>query len=401
MESTKVKNEVHIFKNLFKKHYKETQLILPQDLALREVALQPIDGNYYVRHLAFETEKQLIEYITHVHIPKHLYYSSAKYKDPGNQIMNEKMWLGSDLVFDIDANEILQCKDKVIEITFCKKCGYTATGESSERLCPLCGSEVAKFEHVEPQCLKLAFEYLKNLVDIIESDFGFSTYKASFSGNRGFHLIVELPNPHDTIDVESRRELVSYIALSDAYKKIIKNVYVANKNRKGSAYPLPRICDGGIRRRIAKALLKRVADAKLKEFLLNCLDKIESGKLKELLDILVNNIDDILNEVAVPIDSKVTIDVTHLVRIPNSLNGKTGWKAFLIKDLTNFELQYHEVSLEGVTELFKIKILVDLPTITVIDRVFKIRRGDIIELEYAYASYFVFKGVAELLTIVR
>jgi DNA primase small subunit len=390
-----------IFSQLFKRYYKSSYLELPQDLPLREIALQPIDGDYYIRHLVFETEKQLLDYITEAHIPKHLYYSSAKYRDPGNQVMSEKGWLGSDLVFDIDANEIPQCIDKVIEAKFCKSCNYTVPRESSEKTCPLCGGQLEKFEHVEPDCIKLTFEYLRNLVDIVENDFGFYKYKASFSGNRGFHLIVELNSPYDTMDSESRRELVSYIVLGDAYKKIVKNMYVTSESKKGLVYPLPRIGDGGIRRRIARALLKKVTDVRLKEFLLNRLDEIESNKLVQLASILTSDIDEVLNEISIPIDSKVTIDTSHLVRIPNSLNGKTGWKAFLIKDLSNFELSNYEVSIEDVSEFFKIKIIVDIPTITIIDRTFKVRRGDIMELEYAYASYFVFKGVAELLSIVR
>ena len=401
MESEKNYNDKLVFGQLFKKYYKQAWLEIPQDLPLREIALQPIDGDYYIRHLVFESRKQLTDYITEVHIPRHLYYSSAKYRDPGNQIMNEKGLIGSDLVFDIDANEILQCKDKVIEIRFCRKCGYIAPMESSEKKCPLCDGELTKFEHVEPECIKLAFEYLRNLVDIIENDFGFDNYKMSFSGNRGFHLVVELSSPYDAMDSESRRELVSYIVLTDAYKKVIKNMYVADRSKKNLIYPLPRMGNGGIKRRIAKSLLKKVADIKLREFLMNRLDEIESDRLMQLVKILTDNIDEILDDLSIPIDSKVTIDTTHLVRVPNSLNGKTGWKAFLIKDLTYFELSHYEVSIEGLDELFKIRIAVDLPAITIIDRAFKLRRGDIVKLEYAYASYLIFKGVAEFISIAR
>jgi DNA primase small subunit len=203
------------------------------------------------------------------------------------------------------------------------------------------------------------------------------------------------------MDSESRRELVSYIVLTDAYKKVIKNMYVADRSKKNLIYPLPRMGNGGIKRRIAKSLLKKVADIKLREFLMNRLDEIESDRLMQLVKILTDNIDEILDDLSIPIDSKVTIDTTHLVRVPNSLNGKTGWKAFLIKDLTYFELSHYEVSIEGLDELFKIRIVVDLPAITIIDRAFKLRRGDIVKLEYAYASYLIFKGVAEFISIAR
>jgi len=389
--------ELDFFKEKFKEYYRNASLELPQDISLREIALQPFDADYYVRHLSFDSPTQLISYIT-VNIPRHLYYSSAKYSFPGNNNMSEKGWIGSDLVFDIDANEIPECKNNVIEFRFCPSCGYIA--KSDEKECPYCHLELKKFEHVDKTCIEKAYSYLISLIDIIENDFGFTNYKASFSGNRGFHLIVELPQPFDKIDSETRREIVSYITLSDFDKKYIRNMYVHYKEKeKGQGYLVPRIVDGGLRRRIALSLLKRVSDPDVKSFLMGYTEKIEYVKMLQLVEVLSNQIDDIVNELSIPIDSKVTIDTTHLVRIPNSINGKTGWKAFIIKDIAEFELNAHNVSISNVNELLKIRIVVDLPSIKIIDREFNLKRGDIIVAEYAYASYLIFKGVANLISV--
>ncbi len=391
-----------IFKELFRKYYRVADLILPQDLGLREIALQDFDGGYYIRHLTFENKSQLIEFITREHVPKDLYYSSAKYRDPGNNSMEGKGWIGSDLIFDIDADELPLCSSKVIEIRFCARCGYVAT-DTNEKTCPRCNVELAKFSHVEPECISMAFNRLKELVDIIENDFGFTNYKASFSGNRGFHLIVELQHPYDLLDSEMRREIVSYLILDDVQKKFIKNVFVtefSRKGRKGVLSIIPRIVDGGIRRRIAKALLGKVPEHS-KSYILGYVNEIDVAKAIEIVNILRNNLDEILNMISIPVDAKVTIDLTHLVRVPNSINGKTGWRAYLIDDLSEFRLDESKASIGNISEIFRIRFIVSLPEIKVIDRAFKVKRDDVLDLEYVYASYFIFKGVAKLIDVKR
>ncbi|MCI4435974.1 MAG: hypothetical protein JHC33_04085 [Ignisphaera sp.] len=391
-----------IFKELFRKYYRVADLILPQDLGFREIALQDFDGGYYIRHLTFENKSQLIEFITREHVPKDLYYSSARYRDPGNSSMEGKGWIGSDLIFDIDADELPSCSSKIVELRFCPQCGYIATNPN-EKTCPRCNKELVKFRHVEPECISMAFDCLKKLVDIIENDFGFTNYRANFSGNRGFHLIVELQHPYDLLDSEMRREIVSYLVLDDVQKKFIKNMYVtelSGKGRKGLLSIIPRIVDGGIRRRIAKALLEKVPEYS-KSYILGYVNEIDAAKAVEIVNILRNNLDEILNMISIPIDAKVTIDLTHLVRVPNSINGKTGWRAYLIDDLSEFRLDESKASIGNISETFRIKFIVSLPEIRVVDRAFKVKQDDILDLEYVYASYFIFKGVAKLIDVKR
>ncbi|MEM0026837.1 MAG: DNA primase small subunit domain-containing protein [Ignisphaera sp.] len=387
------------FKEKIREYYRMASLELPQDLPFREIALQPFDADYYVRHLSFDSSTQLREYIL-VNVPRHLYYSSAKYLYPGNNEMSEKGWIGSDLVFDIDSNDIPDCSKYVIDFRFCPRCGYIA--KSDEKECPYCHLELKKFEHVDRTCVEKAHSYLLKLIDIIENDFGFLTYKASFSGNRGFHLIVELSQPFDRMDSEARREIVSYITLNDFDRKYVVNMYMGSaRERKELGYILPRATDGGLRRRIALHLLKRVSDENIKSFLMGYSEKIDYSKLVQVSEIISKWIEEILNELYIPIDSKVTIDISHLVRAPNSVNGKTGWKAFLIRNVSEFELDSYNVSISSGSELLQLRVLVDLPQLRIIDREFKARKGDIIVTEYPYASYLVFKNVAELVSIRR
>lgn len=98
----------------------------------------------------------------------------------------------------------------------------------------------------------------------------------------------------------------------------------------------------------------------------------------------------------------MTIDTSRLIRVPMSINGKSGWLVMPINDLdiSNFSLDPAVLSpFNNVT--FSIVMLVKLPEIIVIDRRFKFNQGDKVVLEGAYALYFVLKGVAKIVGIKR
>jgi DNA primase small subunit len=136
-----------IYEDIFRKYYSKADLILPSDFYIREIALQPLYTESYIRHLSFSTISELRKTVTEK-VPRHLYYSSAKYQEPANTSMDEKKWLGSDLVFDIDANDVPECleENNVITFRFCRACGYVTNDNLKH--CPRCNSELQKFEHV-------------------------------------------------------------------------------------------------------------------------------------------------------------------------------------------------------------------------------------------------------------
>uniref|UniRef100_A0A7C5XJS0 DNA primase small subunit PriS n=1 Tax=Ignisphaera aggregans TaxID=334771 RepID=A0A7C5XJS0_9CREN len=381
-----------IYEDIFRKYYSKADLILPSDFYIREIALQPLYTESYIRHLSFSTISELRKTVTEK-VPRHLYYSSAKYQEPANTSMDEKKWLGSDLVFDIDANDVPECieENNVIAFRFCRACGYVTNDNLKH--CPRCNSELQKFEHVNSKCIYRALSYLEKLIDIIENDFNFNTLKASFSGNRGFHLIVELNNPYDGMNSEIRREIVSYIRLDKSIATYIKNYLLGSNQKKTIPLP-PRINEGGIRRRIAKELLTKSIDDLTKKYILGQLNKIHFTDAVKMYRFLESNLDEALKSASIPIDPKVTIDVTHLVRVPNSINGKTGWIAYNMKklDVSEFVMDPSILSPENLR--FKVRIDIDLPKLEIIDKEFTFTRNEEVVLEYAYASYLIFKGVA-------
>ncbi len=394
-----VSTQDEYIKLLLKNYYEKAELILPNDLYVREIALQPIDSENYIRHLSFSSIHELRVFITKK-IPRHLYYSSARYQEPANPSMNEKKWMGSDLVFDIDANDILQCKENenIIQFKFCKNCGYISFND--EKTCPNCNLLLNKFEHVDPHCIEVSKNYVGKLIDIIERDFGFDNYELAFSGHRGFHVIVNLPEEYKFMSAEERREIISYIRIEDSDIKVLMNDLVNYNETKHYISVPPQLTNGGIRRRIAIEILKKFNNKSIHNLIAGLTPNINYYEVKEFYKNLANIISEIVKEISIPIDSKVTMDITHLVRVPNSINGKTGWIAYAIKDrdLENFSLEPDVVSPFGGTKM-KIKMLIDIPNIKVINKTFKCKKNEDLLIDAPYATYFIFKGLAKIISI--
>ena len=160
----------------FREYYSENHLELPPRFGRREWAFVFWGKDFMVRHRAFRKVRELNAYLAGV-APRHVYHSTAYYRDPENRSMKEKDWLGADLVFDLDADHL----QGVEKMTY-------------------------------PQMLeKVKQTYLK-LLDFITNDFGFEEdcLEMVFSGGRGYHLHVHAPEALQMGGGE-RREVVDYI----------------------------------------------------------------------------------------------------------------------------------------------------------------------------------------------
>lgn len=288
--SSKTKN---IVKEFFKDYYSKVDVKVPDDFIMREFAFQTFDSESYIRHKSFSSLALLKEFIVSI-IPKHSYFSSALYQNPGADNMDEKGWVGSNLIFDIDADEIYGCNPV--------KVNAYIDGEYHE------------VELINDECLELAKEHEVELLDILTNDFGF-TYdelEVQFSGNRGFHTMIR---PKDnvwlTLSSSARKEIVDYL------KGVGLDVhYIVPSIKKKVRPSLPKPSEGGWRRRISKKLTD-VGNENLIEYFKSLIPKC-----------------------VVEVDEKVTIDTSRLVRIQGSLNGKTGLKVIRLdsKSLHNFKL---------------------------------------------------------------
>src|SRR2546422_1936100 len=89
----------------FRRYYEHTKPILPDRFGRREFGFMFWTAGIVQRHLGFSREDELKSFLAS-RVPAHVYYSSAYYEKPNASTMEEKGWLGADLVFDLDADHL-------------------------------------------------------------------------------------------------------------------------------------------------------------------------------------------------------------------------------------------------------------------------------------------------------
>src|SRR5207245_5643109 len=88
-----------------RRYYEHTKPILPDRFGRREFGFMFWTAGIVQRHLGFSREEALRSFLTS-RVPAHVYYSSAYYETPNAPTMEEKGWLGADLIFDLDADHL-------------------------------------------------------------------------------------------------------------------------------------------------------------------------------------------------------------------------------------------------------------------------------------------------------
>ena len=304
--------------------------MLPERFGRREFGFMFFDRTFVQRHMGFSRADEIRRFLIS-QVPAHCYYSTAYYRDPGAPTMEEKTWLGADLIFDLDADHL----------TGADKMTYT---EMLERI---------KKE-------------MMNLVDsFICGDLGFDEKEVSivFSGGRGYHAHVSSPRVL-TLGSPERREIVDYVTskgLSIDWAFPEKNTVtsaVGRGNQKHTNYTTDRLVPGpgsggwrlrmrnglstvvedilsmdmkelkkkypGIEKTADKTLLgvrNDVGSSKNSLFERNTMATLKKKSQEILLKILT---EDVIVSLAGEVDEPVTADVKRLIRLPGSVHGKSG-----------------------------------------------------------------------------
>ena len=324
----------------FREHYQQAAIDAPPRLNRREFARFPFGmaGTMH-RHIAYRSLEELRSSLVR-EPPRHAYYSSAYYARPDNPQMNDKEWLGADLIFDLDADHLRQAGSL----------GYA-------------------------EQLRLVRERTRSLLDdFLFGDFGIDPSQTLlvFSGGRGYHVHVRDPAYLGLTSAE-RRELVEYIlgigvdgrlaieertlAPVDAFVEASTEELPA-ASRRGRAYRRLAPPDApGWRGRLSRALLARlarweeegagVAQAELEAAgqsraqarkLARALT--EGGRAAQIraslsLDVFQGQLPEelahvLLEQARVEVqgetDAPVTTDIHRLIRLPGSLHGGTGFR---------------------------------------------------------------------------
>jgi len=333
------KESIKFQKNKFRGYYTTSKIELPDRFGRREFAFVLFGGRGMMRHLSFSKKINLKNFLAE-RAPAHAYYSTAYYQTPDAPTMQEKSWMGAELIFDLDSDHLPNA-DKL----------------SYER----------QLELVKEEFYKLVSDFLLG-------DFGFDekNIELYFSGGRGYHCHVKDPKIFG-LDSSERREIVDYITGRDLKDSILFREHVTSTIKirgrtvpsektlimpkptepgwrgrisrglieivdeiKKSEYPIEKLKEYGVKKNAAEKLLSDLSEERLK--------RIREGRLDQSKTIRKFFLNSALRKTAVLMsagetDEPVTCDVKRLIRLPASLHAKTGLKVvgITLDELEDFD----------------------------------------------------------------
>ncbi|MEM3030568.1 MAG: DNA primase catalytic subunit PriS [Candidatus Micrarchaeia archaeon] len=301
----------------------------PEEVGRREFGVGSWSKKIETRHMAFAGERELAAFLAR-EAPFFVSYSAARYAFPDARPMQKKGWIGSDLMFDLDADALaLNC----------------AHGRGW--VCDAC------LNAVKEEAARLIEEFLV-------PDFGLAKdeIQLNFSGNRGYHIHIQRA---DVLGLENaaRREIVDYLMANGLD---LQKIFFVDELRVLRG-PMPN--DGGWGGKLARAFLRALKEKRLGELGIHPRtanrfyareEKVAAGIERGNWDVI--NIQErkafwaavaakLSVRLADKIDQNVTADSTKLIRLPDSLHGETGLLAKRLKNLDAFDPLKHAVAFDG------------------------------------------------------
>jgi DNA primase small subunit len=358
------------FREYYFRHDKRIEC--PREIDQREFGFRYFVPNgelgKMIRHLTFKNEGEVLAAALR-ETPSDLYCSNAYYKYPSYQ-MQEKEWLGADLIFDIDAKDLLLPCQASHSYLICETCLHAIKGgrQGSDR-CQLCSSQNVVVESIPCRvCIDGTKKEVQKLVNVLIDDFGINneSIQIYFSGNEGFHLYVT-DSHFLNLDAQARSDISGYILGKGLMPETIgvyrRPVNIVGKKRVKTIHSTERILDRTLQGRnffsanpnkVNKIndqndfLIKLSKDGLKYGWQKRLLQKLE---IKNYSEVRLRNIvqqkrgyygfkselDEIGKELGINIDPQVTMDVHRIFRLPGTLNSKSGLAKIKCSDLHSFD----------------------------------------------------------------
>ncbi len=370
-------------RSAFREYYfKRAEMIEPpSDIEKREFGYMQFGGRGMVRHLSFRTTGELIATLI-TQVPSDVYCSNALYRFP-TLPMQEKQWLGADLIFDIDGKDLqLPCVSSH-SYHCCASCRHvSAPSEDERRVCNVCGSN--KDERIVipcGKCIEGSKREAMRLHEFLIADLGIDKLNIHiyFSGNNGFHFHIQ-DDSYRPLDSQARSDLVGYLMGIGLLVESIGIRKSPGSDNCSVKFPKSGL-QAGWRRRVADKLRIDTTSAMR---LTNIVKEIGG------YSVFKNELEKMTRELGVRIDPQVTTDVHRVFRMPGTLNSKSGLAKVKVRDIESFD-GFSDACLLGDA---RVKVKLKVPA--------KIRlRGEnyniskeTAELPAYAATYFICKGLA-------
>jgi DNA primase small subunit len=363
-------------------YFKPGVIETPVKIDHREFGYMQFGQPGMVRHLSFKSMKELTAMIMK-EVPSDIYCSNAYYRFP-TYPMQEKQWLGADLIFDIDGKDLhLPC---VPSHTYpvCASCGHASLpDEKKEYSCLACGGKKAENVSIPcGKCIEGSKKEVKQLTEFLTGDLGMqrSDIHVYFSGNNGFHIHVS-DDAYVQLDPQARSDLVGYISGAGLMAESVgvrkgstDNLFFIKFPKSGLAF--------GWRSRIADKL------------------KIEGSSIIKMKHIVEQkggytgfkvDLGRMARDMGARIDPQVTTDVHRVFRMPGTLNSKSGLVKMKCGDLDSFDPLVEACMISDAKVGIKVKTPVKLK---LKNKAFNISK-EFAELPAYAAIYLICKGLAD------
>jgi DNA primase small subunit len=286
----------------------------PEDVESREFGYIPFGGGM-VRHLSFRNKGEALAEILK-QSPSSVYCSNARYEFPTRPI-EEKGWLGAELIFDIDATDIPSSCKKGHDLWYCEKCHASGKLPRPAK-CTKCGGPAVEFHGVCEECLDAAKDHANHVVGFLTDDFGVDpgAIRVYFSGNRGYHLHV-FDKRFDLLNQQARGEIAEYV--------------------RGSTLPPSQTMAATLRRRVPSVpqgvgWTRRVTGYVAER------SQNYGGTMQKLVS------EAVASQRAL-VDASVTTDIHRVFRLAGTLHGNTGMSKMRISSMPKFDPQVDPIVL--------------------------------------------------------
>ena len=390
------------FAHRFGQYYRTSTYWRPPRMPKREWMFIPFGGAPPLRHKSFGSENELRQFLS-VRAMHSCFYSTAYWKKPYELKMDDKVWQGADLIFDLDGDHLPGVTDRDF-----------------------------------PAMLDVIQEQAHGLWnDFLQPEFGFDEQflQVTFSGHRGFHLHYRDPSLFH-LDSEARRELVSHIRgegvdvqggltrfnddsangwtkrIREQIPSLIDKLVDIAQEAEGSS-KIMKDLHLGLKENLQRegkpgkgpASIKKLADMFLHEERKNsvCNGQISRlGSLQGLFLDLVKSDASIVLGAAGETDEVVTIDVRRQIRWPTSLHGKTGMRVTefplqrLDNDSSNPFDALSEAFVFGSDKSLTVEIVVDDAVLRFGNESYDVSNGDQLFVSESAATFLSLKGWGKL-----
>ncbi len=286
----------------------------------REFGFANLGGKFF-RNMSFENPKALIEFLVD-RTPYHAYVGASYNAPPSREDpIHTLEWLGHELVFDIDLNEYDAVRQFVCEC------------QGADQVCMRCWELVNLAVRIIDETLRL--------------DFGMNEITWNFSGRRGVHGWI-FDHAAFSLNQEQRMSIIDYLSVIHGEAETAR---VQDRTK------LPYDFQNRIEHTVFKYFLRNVRRKDLIDLgfssgiASNVMKQIEhqEGQIDEnllrnfnLRVAKIDKYDEILRRWVPRIDHKVTIDLRRLLRLPNSIHGKTGKVARILDPSDMFSFNPEE-----------------------------------------------------------